>query len=473
MQHQTGGQIEMESVPKRSWVDPIRDAGIALTNWTMRFVPDPWVIAVILSIVVFLMAMAWGEVNVPQAIGAWGKGFWALLTFMAEFTFTIMVAYACAAAPIMARLFDYISTRPNPDKPWQAVFTLAVFTMVIAWINWAASITMSALLAIYLAKNNPKTDFRLLVCTAYLGFATMWASGITSTAPLLIATPDNFLLKAGVLKELIPVTKTILTPVNFVIIIVAFVVLVITTTLLTPRPEKAYTLSKEQVDKLIRVSHLKRPENPTFAQKMNWWPGWNILMACACIGFMTYSFVHSGFAAWTIDMYNLSFLILALVLTMRPAVLFDGFKKGVTGTWGILSQFPIYGGIFGLIVFTNLGKFLTHVFASFATPATYLHIVYYYSGILSYFVPSAGSKWAIEAAYILPAGHALGISTAAVTLAYTWGDMLTHLIQPFWAIAILDITETRFGEIAGFSALIFVVYAILMSCLMFLIPLNL
>ena len=469
----TTDEIKTPSRQEHSWLDPIRDLGIALTNWTIRYVPDPWVIAVILSVIVFVMALAWGKVTVPGAIAAWGKGFWTLLTFMAQFTFAIMVAYASAAAPVISRLFNYIGTRPNPDKPWQAVLTMACFSLFTAWLNWAVSITMSAMLAPYLAKNNLKTDFRLLVTGAYSGFATMWASGLSSTAPLLIATPENFLLKNGVIKELISVDRTILAPVNFLIILVVFVILCATIVILTPRPEKAYSLTKEEADNLIRVVDVNPPDNPTFAQKLNWWPGWNIMAGTTCIAYMIIAFQRNGVAAWNIDMYNLTFLILALFLTWRPAVLFDGFKKGITGTWGIISQYPLYGGIFGLIVFTNLGSFLTHVFASIATTHTYLPVIYWYSGLLSFFVPSAGAKWAMEAPYILPAGDAFGLSAASVTLAYTWGDMLTHFSQPFWAIAILDITKTSFGQIAGFCALLFIVYAIIMSGLVFLIPLHL
>ncbi len=473
MAKKSGAGSGAQPVQEQGYFDSLKDLGLALTDWTMRYVPEPWVIAVILSVIIFLMTMIWGGVTVTGAVGAWGKGFWTMLTFMAQFAFAIMVAYACAAAPVMSRFFDYLSSRSNPDKPWQAVLLMAVFSLFTAWLNWAVSITMSAMFAPYLAKNNGKTDFRLVVAAAYIGFATMWASGLSSTAPLLLATPDNFVLKAGIIKEIIPVTHTIITPINFFILLVSCVVMCVMFVLITPRPEKAYTLTKEQAGKLIRVATVKPPAHPTFAQRLNWWPGWSIMLILACITYMIISFKQIGAGAWTIDMYNLTFLIVALILNWRPAILFDGFKKGITGTWGILSQYPLYGGIFGLIVFTGLGKFLTHVFTSISTTHTFIPIIYWYSGLLSYFVPSAGAKFAMEAGYILPAGQALGVSAASVTLAYTWGDMLTHLIQPFWAIAILDITETHFGQIAGFCALLFIVYAIIMSGMIFLIPLHL
>jgi len=473
MQHGTLEEIKTPSDQGHSRLDPFRDLGIALTNWTIRYVPDTWVIAVILNVIVFAMALTWGKVTMMGAMAAWGKGFWALLTLMAEFSFAIMVAYACASAPVMARLFNYLSSLPNPEKPWQAVLAMAIFSLFLSWCNWAVSVTMSAMFAPYLAKNNPKADWRMLVTGAYTGMATLWASGLSSTAPLVVATPDNFLIKAGVLKEIITVDRTILAPYNFAMIAVGFLVVCMMMVILSPRAEKASCLTKEEAENLISVAHVPPPENPTFAQKLNWWPGWNILCGVACIAWMIIAFIQSGVAAWNIDMYNLCFLIVALFLTWRPVFLFDAFKKGISGTWGILAQFPLYGAIFGLVVFTNLGRFLTDVFASIATPNTYLPLIYWYSGLLSYFVPSAGAKWSMEAPYILPAAQAFGISAASVTLAYTWGDMLTHLLQPFWAIAILDITKTRFGQIAGFAALLFFVYSIAMTIMIFLMPLHL
>jgi short-chain fatty acids transporter len=419
------------------------------------------------------MALCWGKVTPAEAVGAWGKGLWALLTLMAQFSFTIMIAYVCAAAPVVARGLDWIGSRTNPDKPWQAVLVMTVFSLSTAWINWAITIVVSAMLAPYLAKHNPKTDYRILVAAAYVGVACMWHSGLSASGALIMATPDNFLIKAGVVSELITIDRIIFSGFNLAMIALSGSVVTLVMVLLTPRADKAEPLTKEAAEERIQVAHVERPTHMTFAQKVNWWPGWNILCGSGCIIVMVKMFMEKGLAAWTIDTYNLSFLALALFLTWRPVVFLNACKKGVTGAWGILLQYPLYGGIFGLMSYTQLGHVMTDVFVSLATAETYLPVVYWYSGILSYFVPSGGSKWAIEAPYLIPAAKAFGISPASVTLVYGWGDMLTHLLQPFWAIALLDITKTSFGEIAGFCALLFVVYAFVMTGAMFFAPLAL
>jgi len=82
--------------------------------------------------------------------------------------------------------------------------------------------------------------------------------------------------------------------------------------------------------------------------------------------------------------------------------------------WGIILQFPFYGGIFGIMKSSGLAEVI-------ATPQTYPLIVYWCLGILNYFVPSGGSKWIIEAPYIVRAACQLGVGMSETVLAYVWG----------------------------------------------------
>ena len=69
--------------------------------------------------------------------------------------------------------------------------------------------------------------------------------------------------------------------------------------------------------------------------------------------------------------------------------------------------------------------------------------------MLNYFVPSGGSKWAIEAPYLLSAAQELGVSIERTAMAYAYGDMSTNLIQPFWAIPLLAVAKLEFRDIVG------------------------
>ncbi|MEQ8660962.1 MAG: TIGR00366 family protein, partial [Gammaproteobacteria bacterium] len=129
-----------------------------------------------------------------------------------------------------------------------------------------------------------------------------------------------------------------------------------------------------------------------------------------------------------------------------------------------------YAGIFGLLQNTGLGKWLGDLFADVASTATYPWIVYMYSGFMNLFVPSAGSKWMIEAPFLIPAGEQLDVSVVTVLLAYAYGDSTTNLIQPFFAIPILAVTRLRFGDIVGYTFLVALVCFLVCSVAMFIIP---
>ena len=131
--------------------------------------------------------------------------------------------------------------------------------------------------------------------------------------------------------------------------------------------------------------------------------------------------------------------------------------------WGIVIQFPLYGGIFGIIKFSGLQDAAAGWFAGATSPAYYPLFVTWYSGILNYLIPSGGAKWAVEAPYVLQAAQSMGASVPATVLAYAWGDMLTDIIQPFWAIPLLGLAKLQFRDIMGYALLFFAIYAVLVT----------
>ena len=177
--------------------------------------------------------------------------------------------------------------------------------------------------------------------------------------------------------------------------------------------------------------------------------------------------------SWTINAYNATFLVIALLLHGHPLAFLAACRRGLDAAWGIVVQFPFYAGIFGLMIHTDLGRWLGELFAEFATTETYPAVVYAYSAVMNLFVPSAGSKWLIEAPYLIPAGETLGVSVKTVLLAYAYGDSTTNLIQPFFAIPLLAVTRLRFGDVVGYTLIIAAVCFVVSLAAMFLIPSSL
>jgi short-chain fatty acids transporter len=448
--------------------------GLTLTRWTERWVPDSWVIAVVLTLVVALLAMTVGGASAAAALNAWGGGLWALLTLTMQFTLMMVVAYACAVSPPIKRAFVWLASCSDPARPRQAVVLMALFSTVTAWLNWAFSLVVTAAFLPFVVRANPRADFRLLVTCAYLGIGTVFHTGLSGSAPLIIATPDNFLIKAGVLNETISTARTLFTPFNLVYALVAGLLGIAITAALVPPGGQALKVADEQAARLAAVNTAKsKPATMIPADRIEWWPGWSLIVGGAMLLYFALQVRTLGLGrAWTIDNYNLLFLALGLLLHWSPKSFLHACEEGVKNTWGIVIQYPLYGGIFGLMSSTDLGKVLTHFFVSASSPRSFPLIVYVYSTMLNYFIPSGGSKWIVEASYLIPAGQALGVSVPTVTLSYAYGDMTTNLIQPFWAIPILTVAGLRFGDIMGYCFILTGLLFVFNLLALLLIPLQ-
>jgi short-chain fatty acids transporter len=160
-----------------------------------------------------------------------------------------------------------------------------------------------------------------------------------------------------------------------------------------------------------------------------------------------------------------------VLLHRTPASLLKGAREAGESIWGVVLQFPFYAGIFGIIQYSGLQDVIAGWFLAVAGKQTYPAMIYWYSGIVNYFVPSGGSKWAIEAPYVVAAGMKLGVPNQLTVLTYAWGDMMTDIIQPFWAIPLLSMARLNFRDIMGYCVMIFIVYFVLTTIAFLMSPL--
>jgi short-chain fatty acids transporter len=458
-------------------LDVLREAGAALSRITERWVPDSWVICMILTSLALVLAIFGAGAGVEDSVLAWGAGVWNLLTLAMQFTIAMVAAHACVSSRPVFRLLDRLAGLPDPERPTQAVLLICLFSLVTAWLNWALNLVACALFVPFVLRRNPKVDVRVLVAGAYIGLGTVWHGGLSGSAPLILATPGNPLLEPvsgpAVVDRLYPVTETLFAPFNLVYLLVIGTVGLATAVALHPR-RGAVTLTPEQVDRILPAPP-EEPEPPdTPAGRLDRFRGW-VLLAAALLAYpLGHSIVTRGFgASWTINAYNVTFLSAALLLHGRPRPFLAACREGVSAAWGIIVQFPFYAGIFGLIIHTDLGTWLGDLFARFASTGTYPFVVYLYSGFMNLFVPSAGSKWMIEAPFLIPAGEQLQVSVRTVLLAYAYGDSTTNLVQPFFAIPILAVTRLRFGDVVGYTFLIALACFTVSALAVFLIPADL
>lgn len=455
--------------------ESLRGVGAALSDVTERWVPDAWVICMMLTAFALVLAVLGAGATPAEAVLAWGDGVWKLLALGMQFTISMVAAYACVASRPAYRFFDWLAGLPDPARPVQAVLMAGVFSMITGYLNWALCLVACALFTPFLLRRNPQSDVRVVIAAAYLGLGTIWHGGLSGSAPLILATPNNPLVTASagadpVLHRLYPITESLFSTWNLVYCAVIFVVALATVALLHPRRD-VRLLTPEQAEAILPAPPAEDGPSLRPADRIDRFRGWSWLAVVLILYPLGHAFATKGIGnSWTIDAYNASFLALALLLHGSPVSFLRACRRAMDSAWGIIVQFPFYGGIFGLLQFTDLGHWLGSLFASFASTGSFPLVVYVYSGLMNLFVPSGGSKFLIEAPFLIPAGESLGVSPITTTLAYGYGDSTTNLIQPFFAIPILAVTRLRFGEIVGYTFLVAMVLFVVNCVAMLLIP---
>jgi len=438
----------------------------ASTRWSTRWVPDSWTIAIILTVVAFVLGIIFTKSTTFQLVQYWGNGFWVLLSFAMQMCLIIMTGYILATTPLVSRFLNFLAGLPKSPKG--AIALMAIVSMGLAWINWGLSIVGSAVFVRFMVKKQRNVDYRLLVATAYLGLGTFWHSGLSASAPLLVATPKHFMEKE---MGIIPITETIFHPFNLGLAVLVLVLLTIIGPLM--HPKKGDELAADP--KLLEEAAFTAPEKPTGealtpAMRIEHSPIINIIIGISGLVWLGWYFSQKGWAGINLDVVNFMFLIVGVLLHWTPASFLKAAYEGGSFIWGVVVQFPFYAGIFGIIKFSGLAEVMALWFTAIATKSTYPFIVMWYSGILNYIVPSGGSKWAIEAPYIIEAAKNLGVSASATVVAYAWGDMVTDVIQPFWAIPLLGVAKLEFRDIMGYCMIYFLFYMVIISIAFLLMP---
>jgi short-chain fatty acids transporter len=439
---------------------PLSRVAEALARVSMRWVPDSLSIACLLTLLALAMALTVGGASPREAVQAWGGGVWSLLAFSMQIVVVIFAGYVVAVSPVVTRCLEAVALAPR--TPRQAVAFTAAASMILCWLNWGVGLIAAAMLVRAVGRRHPRADYRLLVAAAYLGMGTTWHAGPSGSVPLLLATPDSFMVRDGLIASPIRLGETIFTGSNLGLMALGLLLFPALAVLLHPPADRSVATPPEAIEALARFEPPRRPEAPSPADRLIH-SGWlNRLVGGLGLAYVAVEAGRGSFDL-TLDSVNLVFLCLGIVLHPSPAAVVKASEEAARSLHGVVLQFPLYGGIYGVMKGTALAGLLAKAFLAVASTATYPLVVFWYSAVLNYFVPSGGGKWAIEAVYVLDAGRALNVPVGHVAMAYAYGDMATNLIQPFWAIPLLGVARLEFREILGYEVLLFLAYAAVVS----------
>ena len=427
-----------------------------------RWLPDPFLFAVILSIIVYIFAMIATKMGPLKILNAWGttSGFWNLLAFSMQMALVLVLGSAMASAKPCKKALRAVAGMCHNNM--QAIVVTTFVSTVCCWLNWGFGLVIGALLAKEVVRRVPTVDYPLLIASAYSGFV-IWHAGLSGSIPLDLVAGKTF----GEVLYQAPITATVFHPMN--LIMCGVILLAMPFVNYAMHPDKDHTVTIDPsllVEEEERTYEVKTPADRMEHSKILW-----VIILLGGFVYIIYYFVQNGFTLG-LNIVNMIFMFLGILLHGDLRRYVDAISDAASGAAGILLQFPFYAGIMGMMVAANeqgvsLAGVISEFFVSISNNVTFPMLSFLAAGVVNFFVPSGGGQWAVQGPIMMPAGAAMGIENGRTAMAIAWGDQWTNMIQPFWALPALGIAKLSARDIMGYLVIV-TIFTGVVACLGFL-----
>ncbi len=431
-------------------------------------IPDPFVIAVLLLAVAFAGGLLMGEAGPLQLASAFSSGMMdpGLLAFGFQMALILATGGALAQASWvqrpLARLAEWPSTSGN------AAAMVACVSMLLGLLNWGFGLLGGAFLARAVgesfARRGLPLNYPVVGASGYLGML-VWHGGLSASAPLKVASDGAFGPAIDVRFTLFSPQNLLVTGLVLVLVTLFFRALGRAAAALHPSLASAAGPAAGVEAGAGEVSSSRRTSGGV--DRLERSPAVMAIFALPLGAALVWWVWTKGTAAVTLEWVILLFWLLGLLLHRSLRAYAHAFGAGAAGAGGILLQFPVYFGILAVLREAGALPLIAGGIASLATategvfPPSFstAAATYFSSALLNIFVPSGGGQWALQSPIILETSGALGLERAPLVMAFAYGDQLTNMLQPFWALPLLSITRLRAGEVMGYTLLALVVAA--------------
>jgi short-chain fatty acids transporter len=365
-----------------------------------------------------------------------------------------VTGFAFAQAPWVSRVLDRAASIPKTQA--QAGVAVMLTTAVASLISWGLGLVTAGIVARQVAKQMP-VNYGYLVAAAYGGFM-VWASGVSSTIALASATPGNTMnvieTETGAVT---PLTQTILPWWNVVPVIILLVALALYYYKVAPSggllsEEDRLKLSEE--DEVLEEDDEDAEKTP--ARRMENSPVFTLMLAALVVGYFIVTWSGGGFTFGLNELIALFFL-LGWLAHRRPIYYVRAFQNSIRAGGPIALQFPLYGGLMGIMTSSGLSKVLAQGFVAFSSAATLPFWSFVSSIIISIFVPSGGGHWVVQGPVMAPAASELGANQAMTAMGVAYGEQVANMLQPFWALPVLAIVGLGIRQVMGYEVLAFLI----------------
>lgn len=442
---------------------PLERFGIAMARMLETWFPDAFVFALIAVLVALGASLAAGG-ELLELVRSYGKGFWSLIPFTMQMSLLIIGGYVLATTPAVAKIIDGLASVRLSSR--SAVAYIAFISMASSLLSYGFSLIFTGLLAREMLRRYDHIDYRAAGAAAYLGLGSIWALGLSSSAALLMNTEASLPPALRSISGVIPLSRTLFTWQNGVAIVVIAAVSLVVAYISAPTGARVRTL---KLDKQAE----KPADTSLVTGKLEWLettPALTIPIVALGAWYLVDLLATQGIKqALDLNTYNFAILMLGLALHWTPRSLIKSVNAAVPSVGGVILQFPFYGGVFGLITGSPLTHKLAAAFVAASTTNSYPVLVAIYSAVLGLFIPSGGSKWIIEAPYVLQAAKDLGVDQGWVVQIYNAAEALPNLVNPFWMLPILGLLSVKARELVGYAVLQLVFIAPVVLTLMWLL----
>ena len=442
-----------------------------------RILPSPFTIAVLLTGFTFLLALflteSKADSNLPHALQImehWEKGFWELLTFAMQMMLMLVLGHVLALSKAMNQLIN-ASIRFCKDTA-SAAFFVTLLTICVSLINWGLGLIFGAIfvrkVGEYALKNDIPLNYPLIGAAGYSGLM-VWHGGLSGSAPLKAAEKDNFLAAdiAHVFPDgIIPMSETVFSSMNIIATVLLLIVLPTAMYYLGKRtsPQK-YDLKLQTEDNETEKQQLVGAERLDNSRLLAYIFGGSMLFLGI---YKAYTVVQSGGGISFINPNFINFMLfgIGIILHRHIANFLKAVNEAIAGSSGIMIQFPLYAGIMGIMKYSGLIDVFAGFFVQISNEFTFPLFTLISAGVVNVFVPSGGGQWAVQGPIIIDAAQQIGVALPKCVMALTYGDQLTNMMQPFWALPLLGITGLKAKEILPYSLFLMLLGFIIFSVML-------
>jgi short-chain fatty acids transporter len=149
-----------------------------------------------------------------------------------------------------------------------------------------------------------------------------------------------------------------------------------------------------------------------------------------------------------------------IILHGYPLAYANAVKGAAKQSGSMILQYPLYGGIMGMMEATGLPGVIAKVFVAISTTHTLPFWSYVCSLLVTFLIPSGGGHWAVQGPFAIPAAVELHASLSATTMAVAMGEQVSNMMQPFWAAPVVAMAGVGVQRVLGFTFVTFLVAAV-------------